>query len=65
MEEVRLGRPRERLLKDQDDPLDKYDVRLTSRQARLMRKLGKGNLSEGVRQAIEKAVLAFKELDQS
>ncbi len=65
MEEVRLGRPRERLLKDQDDPLDKYDVRLTSRQARLMRKLGKGNLSEGVRQAIEKAVQAFKELDQS
>ncbi len=64
MEDVRLGRPRERLLKDQDDPLDKYDVRLTSRQARLMRKLGKGNLSEGVRQAIEKAVIAFKELEQ-
>jgi hypothetical protein len=51
----RLGRPRERQEFDQEDPLAKYDVRLSYRQARLARRMGNTNLSEGVRAAIEHA----------
>ncbi len=49
----RLGRPRERHGKDQEDALAKYDVRLSYRQARLARRIGDLNLSEGIRAAIE------------
>jgi hypothetical protein len=51
----RLGRPRERHGKDQEDALAKYDVRLTYRQARLARRIGDTNLSAGIRAAIEYA----------
>ncbi len=60
-EAKRLGRPRERHAVDQEEPLAKYDVRLSYRQARLARRLGKQNLSAGVRVAIEMAVKALEQ----
>ncbi len=38
----------------QDEPCKKHDVRLTFRLARIARKLGKGNLSAGIRLALER-----------
>lgn len=37
----------------QDTPMDVYPVRLTAAHALLARKFGEGNLSDGVRLAIE------------
>ena len=61
MENNKTGRPR--LVKDQEDPLANYTARITFRQARLARRIGLGNLSEGIRLAIERAAadLAFME----
>jgi hypothetical protein len=38
----------------QDAPMDVYPIRITAAHARKARKAGKGNLSRGIRQAIEK-----------
>jgi hypothetical protein len=37
----------------QDTPMDAYSVRMTAWHARRARKIGKGNLAEGVRRLIE------------
>ena len=37
-------------------PMDVYPVRLTARQARCARRIGEGNLSAGVRIAIEEKI---------
>jgi len=50
-EKKKPGRPR--LIKDQDDPLDNYNARLSAWHARMARKIGEGNLSGGIRKAIE------------
>lgn len=47
----KMGRPK--IIPDQRCPLEKYDVRLSFKQARQARKLGEGNLSAGIRLAIE------------
>lgn len=40
----------------QDEAMDSYTIRLTARHARIARRLGgNGNLSRGVRKAIEQA----------
>jgi hypothetical protein len=44
----------------QDCPAQKYDVRLTFRLARIAEKLGNGNLSKGIREALE---VAYKLLE--
>lgn len=44
----------------QQCPLDGYSVRLTAWHARQARKLGNGELGEGVRRAIERCVDAEK-----
>ncbi len=49
----KMGRPR--VVAAQEEPLAKYDIRLSFRQARLARRIGGQNLSQGVRTAIEKA----------
>ena len=40
-----------------DDPMCGYNVRLTAAHARKARKLGDGNMGEGIRLAIEAAKL--------
>jgi hypothetical protein len=50
-ENKKPGRPR--LIKDQDYPLDNYNARLSAWHARVARKIGDGNLSSGIRKAIE------------
>jgi hypothetical protein len=40
---------------EQDAPMDTYPVRMTAAHARHARKKGEGNLSQGVRRAIEEA----------
>ena len=50
-EKKKPGRPR--LVKDQDAAMDNYNARLSAWHARMARKIGEGNLSEGVRKAIE------------
>jgi len=49
----KMGRPK--ICPDQECSLEKYDVRLSFKQARQARKLGDGNLSAGIRIAIETA----------
>lgn len=44
-----------KLDESQDCPCQKYDVRLTFKQARIAEKIGRGNLSQGIRDALEKA----------
>ncbi len=39
---------------DQDGPMDTYAVKLTARHARHARERGGGNMSQGVREIIEK-----------
>lgn len=46
------GRPK--LCSDQETPLENYAARLSFKQARLVRKLGGGNFSEGLRAALDK-----------
>lgn len=46
-----VGRPR--IYTEQDDPLKIVSMRLPNWHVRVARKLGKGNLSEGVRIALE------------
>lgn len=48
------GRPRAHYPEDQDDPLARYDCRVSYRQARIARKIGGGNFSAGVREALER-----------
>ena len=38
-----------------DDPMAGYNVRLTAAHARKARKIGCGNMGEGIRRAIEQA----------
>lgn len=38
---------------EQDAPMDNYPVRMTAAHARRARRIGQGNLSEGVRRALE------------
>lgn len=40
---------------EQDAPMDSYPVRMTAAHARRARRIGAGNLSEGVRVALEQA----------
>lgn len=49
----KLGRPK--ICPDQECPLEKYDVRLSFKHARQARKIGDGNLSAGIRIALEVA----------
>lgn len=44
-----------KLRQQQDTGMDVYPVRMTAAHARKARHIGKGNLSEGVRNAVEKA----------
>ncbi len=44
-----------KLDENQDEPCKKYDVRLTFRLGRIAKKLGGGNLSAGIRAALERA----------
>ncbi len=44
---------RSKLRQEQESAMDVYPVRMTAAHARKARKQGAGNLSEGVRQAIE------------
>lgn len=53
MEHKKTGRPK--LVPEQEEALDRYTARLSSRQARLARKIGHGNFSEGLRAALERA----------
>jgi len=48
------GRPR--IHAEQDAPMDNYNARLTAWHARMARKFGEGNLSEGIRFCISFAV---------
>jgi len=45
------GRPR--INTDQETPMDNYNARLTSKQARKARRIGGGNLSAGLRKLID------------
>jgi len=45
--------PKSKWRQEQEQAMDRYDVRMTAAHARRARKIGKGNLSDGVRQAIE------------
>lgn len=47
-----------RLRQEQDVGMDVYPVRMTAAHARKARQLGQGNLSEGVRLALEQAIPA-------
>ncbi len=51
--EKRNGRPR--LCPEQDSALERYTLRLSFKDARLARKIGGGNFSEGIRAALQKA----------
>ena len=52
LKKVATGRPLANLSK-QDSAMDNYNSRLTAWHARQGRKLGNGNLSEGIRRALE------------
>jgi hypothetical protein len=54
-ENKKSGRPK--LYDSQEEAMDNYNVRLTYKQARLGRRIGAGNLSKGIREAIELVVL--------
>jgi hypothetical protein len=49
----KTGRPK--LVPEQEMALERYTARLSFQQARLARKLGGGNFSEGLRAALERA----------
>jgi hypothetical protein len=42
-----------KLRQEQDGPMDVFSVRMTAAHARRARKLGNGNISEGVRMRLE------------
>lgn len=48
-----------KLREQQDAAMDVYPVRMTAAHARLARKKGDGNLSEGVRALIEEGEFGF------
>jgi hypothetical protein len=50
-EKKKKGRPLSQSI--QDSPMDNYNVRLTSWHARILRKMGDGNLAAGIRYAAE------------
>ena len=51
----KVGRPR--LNQSQDCAMDNYNARISSWHARVARKLGEGNLSAGIRLAIEMTMI--------
>jgi len=57
---TQAGRPR--LNPSQDCAMDNYNARITSWHARAARKIGGGNLSAGIRLAIETAFSLMNEI---
>jgi hypothetical protein len=57
---TKKGRP----LEFQDSPMSVYTVRLPAWYAIRARKLGQGNLGNGIRIAIERAVREIQEFDE-
>lgn len=45
----------------QDSPLDVYSIRITAFHARMARQLGNGNLSNGIRLALERVIQNYSE----
>lgn len=44
---------------EQEAPMDVYPVRMTAKHARMARKLGEGNLSQGMRVALETQIAGY------
>ena len=50
-----------KLRQEQEAPMDVYAHRLTAKHARVLREIGKGNESEGVRELVERYLATFVE----
>lgn len=57
------GRPRP--CPDQEEPIAFYGVRMSHRQMRIAKKIGGGNFSEGLREALEHCAADIQFMDEA